>query len=386
MAWDFDLEKNVLRGIDDDERERWVAFHRRRERCWFEAARHVMSGDPCDLTAIIFDGVDKIQHACWPLLDPDFASDRSSPADRRVRDLCLEYFRDVDGYLAEIARLAGPDARLFVVSDHGFGPTLEVFRVNVWLHEQGYLEWAALPSKTDAAWESIARRVDSNFALVDWQKTVAYAQTPSSNGIVLRTLTESIGGSRAAYESLREEITAGLLEVMSPSTGQPVVSRVIPREEAFPGVRMDAAPDLYLELADHGFVSIKNMEPVVAERPDVTGTHRPNGIMIAAGPGIGSGRRIEDLSVVDVAPLLLHSLGTEIPADMDGRFPDTMFEASSLADSPPLVRLDRASTADDVAGTDDSSATDDWDLQGEPDDEAGVLQRLAALGYLELDD
>ena len=44
--------------------------------------------------------------------------------------------------------------------------------------------------------------------------------------------------------------------VTSTVTGGPVVRRIWTSEQAFPGGSGQAAPDLVLELADHGFVSI----------------------------------------------------------------------------------------------------------------------------------
>jgi predicted AlkP superfamily phosphohydrolase/phosphomutase len=373
MAWDFDLEKKVLRGIGPDEYETWVRYHIRRERLWFELVRHLMSVDPCDITAIVFDGVDKIQHACWHLIDPELLPDRPDEAERRVRDLCLEYFREVDGYLAEIAGIAGRDARMFVVSDHGFGPTREVFRVNSWLHERGYLEWAPAAVGDDVATQrSMARRLDSNFALLDWERTIAYTPTPSGNGVVLRSAgaERDLGGR---YEAVRAELIDGLRQVPSPITGQPVVRRVLTREEAFRGRRMHDAPDLYLELADHGFVSIRNLEPTVDVRPQPTGTHRPNGIFVGAGPGIRSGTTVDDLSAVDIAPLLLRSLGTTVPEGLDGRCPSELFDPAWLAHSPVVA---------EEAGTTVLEPEFD-DVRPDPEGDAMILRRLADLGYIE---
>ena len=38
--------------------------------------------------------------------------------------------------LAELVELAGPDATVVLASDHGFGPTREVFYVNSWLERR----------------------------------------------------------------------------------------------------------------------------------------------------------------------------------------------------------------------------------------------------------
>ena len=39
--------------------------------------------------------------------------------------------------IGELVELAGPDATVVVASDHGFGPTRDVFHVNAWLEQRG---------------------------------------------------------------------------------------------------------------------------------------------------------------------------------------------------------------------------------------------------------
>src|SRR6185436_19529066 len=107
LAMDLNPEAKALQGCPEDEYEEWVALHIRRERQWFAILRALMRDDPCELTAIVFDGVDRIQHLCWRFLAPSGAL---SDAERRVREKCLQYFRELDAILAEVVSLAGPDA------------------------------------------------------------------------------------------------------------------------------------------------------------------------------------------------------------------------------------------------------------------------------------
>jgi arylsulfatase A-like enzyme len=51
----------------------------------------------------------------------------------------------------------------------------------------------------------------------------------------------------------------------------------------------------------------------------MNGSHRPEGVLIVAGPGTQRGVRLEQAHIVDVAPTLLHLLGAELPGHMDGR-------------------------------------------------------------------
>jgi len=43
-----------------------------------------MENHPCDLLAILFDGMDKIQHIAWPSLDPAYFPEDPSPWDCRL--------------------------------------------------------------------------------------------------------------------------------------------------------------------------------------------------------------------------------------------------------------------------------------------------------------
>ena len=72
---------------------------------------------------------------------------------------------------------------------------------------------------------------------------------------------------------------------------------------------MHDAPDLLLVLRDFGFVSIKNKLPVVEPRTEVAGTHHPDGVFLACGPGISKGATIARRKITDVGATLLYSLG-----------------------------------------------------------------------------
>lgn len=103
--------------------------------------------------------------------------------------------------------------------------------------------------------------------------------------------------------------------------------------------------------------------------------HRPEGIFLATGSGIRRGLTSAPLSIMDVAPILLYSLGYAIPTDMQGRLPESIFEASQLRMSPPSWEASRG-PAEPAASVGTTPVLD-------PDEEAAVLSRLKELGYLE---
>jgi predicted AlkP superfamily phosphohydrolase/phosphomutase len=374
LAMDLDLEKKCIQGLPQQQYANWIGYHLRRERQWFAVLEHLMTHRPTDLTAIVFDGVDKLQHLCWRLLDPALVPGSPSAWEWEIRNLCLDYFRLIDSIIGEILARAGPDARVFIVSDHGFGTSTEVFYANVWLHQHGLLEWAD-DAERDCSGRLTVERLKNHLGLLDWSNTKAYATTPSANGLFIRR--EKLGENRPVtdeeYETFRGRLAAALLSHSDPPHGRPVVARVRTREEVYSGAHVDRAPDLLLTLRDGGFISVLNSDRPLRPRPEPVGTHRPEGIFLASGPGLRAGLEVPPLSILDIAPTLLYSLGLPIPADLEGAMPTAIFEDRVLRDRP--VQLgERTLPVGDHAPR--SVVTED-EVAGE------VIERLMALGYLE---
>jgi hypothetical protein len=100
-------------------------------------------------------------------------------------------------------------------------------------------------------------------------------------------------------------------------------------------------------------------------RPD-RGAHQRDGIVVLAGDGVRPGA-LGRVSLYDVAPTLLWTMGSAIPGGCEGRvlaeaFDDAFVATHELRETP----------ADEAGDTSGSAAEDD--------DE--VLRRLGALGYL----
>ncbi len=375
MAMDMAQEEKALEGCHKQEDyEDWIRLHIRRERQWFQVLRYLMREDPAELTAVLFDGVDKLQHFCWRFLDRTLLPASPSDWEVRVRNLCLEYFREIDQFIGEIVEMGGPEATVVIASDHGFGPTVEVFYLNAWLHENGYLAWVDNSNVQQKHAETLglgtmARR----FYEIDWSKTTAYCPTPSSNGIFISPPSaEGKGVSAQEYESFRRELKEKLLQFTDPS-GKPVISQIWTRDEAFTGKEMGSAPDLTLVLRDGGLVSILPSDVLYKTREEVHGAHRPNGIFAATGPGIRRGVTIRPLAILDVAPLLLHALGLSVPEDLEGRVPSEIFD-------PAYLQLHPVSFS---ASTHSGSETADQLPKVDVPMEAEVMEQLRALGYME---
>lgn len=374
VSWDLDQGRKPLQGLAEEGYEDWIQYNIRKERQWFEITRHLMTTDPTDLTAVVFDGVDKLQHLVWRFLDPAFFPKNPSPWELRIREICREYFRKLDGFLEELVQMAGPEARVFMVSDHGFGPTHEIFYANAWLAQNGYLTWKDGTPEDDA--ESLtAEHLRKHYETIDWDRTTAYVRTSSSNGITIRV---SDGPGRpgvppAEYKPFRDRLAAKLSEFRDPVTGERVVKKIATREEAYSGPTMHQAPDLTLTLRDGGFVSILNASSPLRTRSEVNGTHRPEGILLARGRGLRKGAATAPASIADVVPTLLHSLDLPVPEDLEGEVCQTLFESEWMKNRP--VRMGPPTLPPERAA---SGASRDMTA----DEQSQVMERLKALGYM----
>jgi predicted AlkP superfamily phosphohydrolase/phosphomutase len=377
LAVDWELERTAVQGLEPDELTRWVDLHIQRERQWAGVAEYLMRRHPADLTAVVLDGVDRIQHLCLHLLLAD--PDTLDAAQRRTRDRCIDYFRLVDDIIGRLVDLAGPDTTVLIVSDHGSERAGDrIFYANVWLEQQGLLRWAdGVP--VDQAGRLAMNGNAEVVRLFDWTQTSAAALTSSSNAIVVhRAAAPGQPGIPAdEYGRFCRRLAEDLLTARDPVTGDAVVDRVLLRDDTFAGRFCEEAPDLTLVLKRPGFLSVLRGPDIVAPRRTPHGTHHPNGIFVAAGPGMppeaprGTDTDGPAMSLLDVAPTVLDLLGLPVPAGMPGTAPAGAGAIRRRAGQAGPARVEPAD-----AGPHSEPAFD-------PDGEAEIMARLRRLGYLE---
>lgn len=372
-------EEKALEGCEPSEYDDWIRVHIEREELWFRIAAHLMREEPSDLTAVLFDGVDKIQHLCWRFLRPEDAGIDLSPREQETRAWCLRYFAKLDEILAGLVELAGEDATIFVASDHGFGAQRETFFVNAWLAQQGVLFWAVSERPRESGDAVLGmRQLARHVSLLDWERTRAYGATPSSNGIHIVTAKAGRAGGVpvAEYQTFRNDLVQSLSSLRSPTTGKAMIEKIWTREESFAGPFLSRAPDLTLHLWDGGLVSILDSDAAVKPRATISGTHRPEGVFMARGNGIRRGFRAEELSILDVAPMLLYSLDLSIPQDMEGKVAREVFAPDCWELCPPRLEAFAEAADSPKKGVGDR-------LLFDAEAEAEMAARLRALGYIE---
>lgn len=119
-----------------------------------------------------------------------------------------------------------------MASDHGFTASRQVVRINRYLAELGHLHYREV-GDNDAA----RRRASSPFAYLDWEKTVAYCPTPSSNAILIRVAPRpgQPGIAPADYAAFRTRLIEQLYALRDPDNcGKALIREVLTREAAFP--------------------------------------------------------------------------------------------------------------------------------------------------------
>ena len=373
MSTDWQHERKAVQGLGEDQLDDWVGFHITRERRWQATLLAVMQEDPSDLTAVLFDGVDRIQHLCFHLIDPATRADYTSPGANATRDKVLQYFSELDGFIGEIVEKAGPEARTIIVSDHGFTRAgTRIFYANTWLEQQGFLSWKPDTPMDDQGRMALDENTEAS-TLINWSDTRAYALSSSSNAIFIRQSTAPgmPGVDPKDYVAFRAALVDQLLALTDPATGKQVVAEVYLREDAFAGPHMELAPDITLRLHDFSFLSVLRADQPCKNRRVAYATHHPDGIFIAAGPGIAAGTTLEPLQIADITPTALYSMGLTIPNDLDGKTALSAF-SEEFVTLHPLV----------IGGTMDAQGADQTGevLSEEATEE--ILERLKALGYM----
>ena len=292
------------------------------------AALHVARSRTWDVLAIGVKSTDAVAHGAWADHDPSHPAHRSGAIDR----VALEYQR-ADRFVGELRAIA-PDADLLLLSDHGHGPCTRTFGVNRWLMEAGFLR---VKARYEGAARSLARyrwlraRRRSGWAtfgeMGDWERTRAYGGTGTEQGIYLNIPGRGRVSGDGDTLNLGEEREATLCAVLRrlesatfPGGGARI--RCTRREDVLHGPHIERAPELFLSIDGGRTIAREGLRPgpLFRDAGRATGTHRPEGMVILAGPDVPEGGGvIEGARVEDAAPTIAAFCGVPVPAGLDGR-------------------------------------------------------------------
>ncbi len=336
----------------------------------------------------VYTQTDPLQHMFLKYIDenhPGYVLPSKS-----MGDLIRELYHEIDISIGMITQLAGNDALILIVSDHGFQPAARRFYVNNLLFQRGSL---AVHQRGNSRHSSFAQKLINTAGAIGAHRLLrllSYDRRRKLKRALSSATTFSIdyGRTRLFADSNQMGIysmpgveVSEIWEVQSQLSelreGKDYVFESVKLgRDVYSGPFTTSGPDLvflpkapYEVRADLTGRVLFEDQPIYAQN----GTHSFEGILTSnqRGVKIDAARRIPEL--VDIAPTVLYAMGYPIPDYMDGRVIDELFPSDWLTRYPV-----RRSDAIDVKSQEEAGSADLYS-----DEEAEIIhQRLADLGYL----
>jgi predicted AlkP superfamily phosphohydrolase/phosphomutase len=365
----------------------------------FTVAETLLAEHEWQLGVVVFTATDQIQHAFWHCM-----GDEESEYESAVFDV----YQRIDENLHRLLRFADENTLVLILSDHGAGPLHAMVNLNRWLADEGWLTFRqsagmkqrsrlinqtahayktylpgpvrawirqTLPNPFKVAKEQIESALFSD--AIAWEQTKVYSLGACGNIFINLKGREPSGVvTEAEYEAVCQAVSRRLLTLQTPQ-GTPLVKKVWRREELYHGPFLADAADLIIVWHDYGYWGRARYDQNALELFEtdfhwdfgvlpISGTHRPEGILMALGPGIAAGQTITGAKLIDLAPTLLAFLGMPVPRGLDGRILESIFAPDSLT-----ITYDE---------TDPFGEENEFAFSAE--EEAKIKQHLTDLGYL----
>lgn len=258
-----------------------------------DAMRYFWNQEPWDFFMAHVMETDRLHHFFWREMEEGHP---------RFRPAFLDFYRRVDDLLGEVRTWLDDDTVLVIVSDHGFCSIRQEVYVNRWLQQSGFLDYT---NGTPRSLEDVSPR------------SVAYSLDPGRIFLNLRGReANGVVAPGSEYERVRDEIAESFAGLVDPETGEPMVERVVRREELYEGPCATSAADLVLAMREgYDPKGAFGTETLTFRGDTLVGMHTtPDALLFVEGAH-GFVRRP---TIADVAPTILEILGIPTPPDMDG--------------------------------------------------------------------
>jgi predicted AlkP superfamily phosphohydrolase/phosphomutase len=327
-----------------------------------------------DFFVQVFTEAHCVGHQCWHLHDPAHPAHDPRVA-AEIGDPLRSVYQAIDAGIGRLLDRAG-DARVLVLSLHGMSHSFgSQFMLRDLLINLGVTQplppappatgVAALASHaTDglrAVWRRLPLSARDRIAPIRNRLRQSFAATPQLHlGVDARQSRcfphnngQAVGGIRlnlagrepdgivdqgSVAELFEDQLIQDLLDVVEERSQRPLVRRVLKTREHYSGEHLDLLPDLLVEWDDDTAIgsalirggvgaTVRAMSPkigVVTGTNDYgrTGEHRPEGLFIAAGPTIPSGRLSHPVSILDFAPTFAKLLDVTLPESDGAAIPE----------------------------------------------------------------
>jgi predicted AlkP superfamily phosphohydrolase/phosphomutase len=356
----------------------------------FETLRWFMDNYDWDLAAMLVVGTEHMHHAYAAFIDKEHPDYREG--DEKI---AKDYYSFIDAQVGDalgyVKSKYGDTVDVFVISDHGFGPSYGKIYLNNVLSKHGlftekrnlnasyrlfeFMEHSGIANRArnllkgnmfDMLPGFVKKRIEITRAGVveaDWDKTKAYCSG------ILGDIRINLAGREPQgivkpeeYESLRNEI---IEKVKNDSDIGKYIAGVYKKEDIYSGPELEKIPDLLVDFKKCCTSSHKTPKGEFIGKRQDSGYHTMEGLLIADGPDIKKGE-VKGAKLIDIVPTVMAIFGMKPEDYMDGKVLGMLKDAK---------REDRTSA---LAGTESKKGSG---LSKQEEDL--VKKRLSSLGYLE---
>jgi predicted AlkP superfamily phosphohydrolase/phosphomutase len=314
---------------------------------------HLLSTRPWDFGLVFFSHTAMCQHYFWADME---SKDPSNP----FRGVVESAYRALDTAIGRLMQAAGPDTNVIVMSDSGAGPLYSGVNLNSLLGQLGFLHYqeqpAAAKTTKDVTLAEKVRRTAlarlrksplyfaANHYLkplkswmqskrdgtgIDWSRTRAYARGQWGHIYINLKGRDPRGIVEPAdYDRVCAEIAAQLTATVDPQRREKPIVKVWRRDELYHGPAVEQAPDLIVDWRDGGYMPNdrdRGETAIFAPRFrqymswPTSGSHRLDGVLIAAGPDIEPGTRVHGARLIDILPTWLQLLRQPLQPELEGK-------------------------------------------------------------------
>jgi len=274
--------------------------------------RHALASFKRGFLFFYFGHTDQLAHIFWGDMDPQ---NPAVPEEQRGKyDKVIEkVYVEADALLGEAFQVIDDNDVLIAMSDHGFASFRRGFNLNTWLNKKGYLSI-----------RSTGREARRDYRNIEFEETEAYAVGINSLYINLQGREKFGIVLPEEKRALMEEIAGELVQVRD-DDGSVVIDKVYIVEDEYPGADPQLAPDILVGYARNYRGSWATALGGQPTRLIENNTDRWSGDHCIAAhlvPGVllvNRGLAVEDPTLSDIAPSVLHAFGVKLPAGMKGR-------------------------------------------------------------------